>query len=785
MIGGDGDVQGLSSFLQSAVSLDIVRNRPSTVVIADAELFDGGHINLVVPSMTRGGAERCVRDVARDLEGRVRSGNLFVLGDVSAQYSLTGFETFAIVRPNASDRRSRLRQVAARILSSQSHVALTHMIRARDLREFWAMGVKTIPVIHNSEPGWHDHPTAFDHECVPEVVAVCDDVARQLRSAGLRKPLTILRHEIHSRGIKFDPASRDRIRARFGVAADTLVIGMVGQFKAHKCYVRAVRVLGELNKQVDVRLVIIGGWDHDYGAGRVAHAATMQLAEQLGVAPQLICLGSIDDVEAYYSAFDVFLNTSVYEGMSIATTEAVQAGCPIVTADVGGQREAITEVDRLVADQSDIAGYCEAILSVRDRKRGPRSPVRQPDLIPRLWGWKATFGSLPTASCASHCRTLFVTSNLNPGGAQRSLTNLLSHAVWSNKPWLCVLDRVLENEFVNQLGAHVPLLSLANAGNLVSRVGSFLSLIERVGARTICFWNTDPIFKLLVAKVLEHTPIKLVDVSPGPMLFEELLATTDMQRRIAFSAADYIGRLDVLISKYNGSLPDWAVPRHWVVIPNGVGRRPDARPIDTSLLPDGANPAFALVTCCRLAPNKRLEWLVDLMTILSVKWPEATLTIVGGVDQRHVAYFRSIAEMIAERGLTNIHFVGPRSDVFSFLPAFSQFVMVSRAQGCPNASLEAMACSLPVMANSDGGTREQVIDGVTGYNAISDDPEELARYTIQLFSDPEMRDTLGHNARQHVVENFNMSTMLEKYRAILDRGEQDGSIGLSNSHRIE
>jgi glycosyltransferase involved in cell wall biosynthesis len=747
-----------------------IRNRPTSIYLPQVELFDGGHLNLVVPSMTRGGAERCVRDVAQALQGRLRSGKLFVMGQVGEAFPVDDLKSFEIIRPKGVDRAARLRRVAVEILCSPNPSAITHIIRSSDLRQLWRYGVKTIPVVHNSSHGWHDAPSEYRNEHVPMVIAVCVDVANQLKAAGLDASVSVLKHEVFAReGLKFDSAMRERIRRRYRIDESVLLIGMVGQFKAHKSYVRAVRVLAELRKTFEAKLMILGGWDHAYGAGRAAHAATLRQAIDLGVEADLLCLGSVENVEDYYSAFDVFLNTSIYEGMSIATLEAARTGCPIVTADVGGQREAITASDRLVTDPSDIEAYAAAIADLRKRDRIAPSESSQHDLIPRLWGWIAEFGQLKADSSASLADVLFVTSNLNPGGAQRSLTNLLTTNGWTIRPWLCILDKVLGDEFLSQLEkeSSVPCVTLSHAGNLMTRVGSFLALARRVGARTICFWNVDPFFKLLVAKVLEHSPIRLVDVSPGPMLFEELDATAGLQRRIALSSEDYMRRQDVLVSKYKGGIPENAKPRRAVVISNGVAERPARMPVDSSLLPADADQRYALVTCCRLVPNKRLEWVVDLMSCLAERWPAATLTIVGGLDHRHAAYFQIINQLVVERKLRNIRFVGPRSDMFSFLPSFSQFIMVSRAQGCPNASLEAMASGLPVLANSDGGTAEQVLHGVTGYVTGSDRPQELADFIIALFQNEDLRKTLGDNARVHVRKNFSLDSMLQQYLQVL------------------
>jgi glycosyltransferase involved in cell wall biosynthesis len=749
-----------------------LRNRPASVQPPDVDATRATHLNLLIASMTLGGAERSVRDVVHMLEDRVGSGNLFVMARTAAAYRESDIKSFRVVHPAGADRRERLRRVAMEILASPNPTVFTHLIRSGDLRLLWDYGVRTIPVIHNSAPGWHEEPTVFHHPLVPAVVAVCQSVADQLKAAGLDKPISVLRHELSRRdGLRFDTDTRQRVRHRHGIAETTLLLGMVGQFKSHKGYVRAIRVLAELRRARDVKLMIIGGWDHDYGAGRVAYAATMEHARELGVMSDLICLGPSEDVEAYYAAFDVFLNTSVYEGMSIATLEAVRAGCPVVSADVGGQREAVTANDSLIAQPADIDAYVRAILhQCEPARRMPLEPPPQPDLIARLWAWIGDYGLLRPGGPGCRADTLFVTSNLNPGGAQRSLANLLKTMSGGQlRPWLCVLDRVLGDGFMSQINqAGIPNVGLAGARNLVDRVEASLELVRRLGVRTICFWNVDPIFKLIVAKVLQHSEIRIVDVSPGPMLFEELANTRQLQDRLAFSADDYFRRLDVFVSKYRDGIPEPVrrLARKVVVIPNGVAQRLD-QPMDARMLPTGVDARYALVTCCRLVPNKRLEWLVEMMRELTKAQPLASLTIVGGVDQRHLGYLQTVQDRIAHLGLTNIHFAGPNSDVFSFLGLFKIFVMISRAQGCPNASLEAMACGLPVVANADGGTSEQVRDGVSGYLVDSEKPAEMAERVAYLLERPDLMQEFGAAGRIRAAKRFSLELMARRYQKIL------------------
>lgn len=751
-------------------ALETLRNRRAAIQPVAIDVCRRQHVNLVVASLTLGGAERLVLDVARALEGRIASGTLYVLGRTAMGYEPPLLKDFRIVHLRGRDRREKMNQVAIDVLSSPNPLAITHLVRSAELAHLWELGVATIPVVHNSWQGWHEPPQVFEHDRVPAVAAVCRSVADQLRDAGLSKPITILRHELGTRdGFGFDAESRQRVRHQHGITPDTLLIGMVGQFKAHKAYVRAVRVLAALRGERRVKLMILGGWEHDYGAGRAAHAATLEQAARLGAEKDLLCLGPVKDIGAYYSAFDVFLNTSVYEGMSIATLEAVRSGCPVVTADVGGQREAIGQDDALVHDPADVGAYVEAIKAVSRQPRRKPVVVGNPDLSARLWAWIAEYGRLPAGRSDALADVLFVTSNLNPGGAQRSLVNLLEALGQKPRSWLCVLDQVLGDSFIAQVqAAGAPCVGLSEARNMPSRIEAVLELARRLGIRTICFWNADPACKLLIAKVLEHAGVNLVDVSPGPMMFEELDATGELQRRIAFSSDDYLRRVDTLVAKYGGGLPaTGAALRRTAIIPNGVPHRREQR-VDTRLLPPDADPSFAIVTCCRLAPSKRLECLVEMMAVLAEALPAASLTIVGGVDPRHTAYVDGVQDNIARRGLTNIRFVGPHADTLAFLPAFRIFVMVSRDQGCPNASLEAMASGLPVVANADGGTAEQVLHGVTGLLADADcDGPQLARLVLRLLRNPDEALRLGEAAQSHVRANFSMEQMTARYQEIL------------------
>jgi glycosyltransferase involved in cell wall biosynthesis len=290
-----------------------------------------------------------------------------------------------------------------------------------------------------------------------------------------------------------------------------------------------------------------------------------------------------------------------------------------------------------------------------------------------------------------------------------------------------------------------------------------LQLIEQLGATTLAFWNVPASLKLALVKVLEVRPLRLVDVSPGPMLHNELTSAGDYPRRLSLSIPEYFARVDCFVSKYAGGVPPElasAPPSRVRVIPNGVAL-PAAGA--AAPLPEGWAPELALGTCCRIAPSKRLEQLVDVMEILAERLPGTTLTIVGAADPWHEAYAAYIADKIGRAGLPTIRFVGAHDDVTPFLRSFRVFVMLSDDQGCPNASLEAMAAGVPVVANDSGGTTEQVIHGMNGFLVSPDNPREMAIAAETLLRDPGMCDAFGAAARRHVERAFPMQRMIAEY----------------------
>jgi len=104
----------------------------------------------------------------------------------------------------------------------------------------------------------------------------------------------------------------------------------------------------------------------------------------------------------------------------------------------------------------------------------------------------------------------------------------------------------------------------------------------------------------------------------------------------------------------------------------------------------------------------------------------------------------------------------------AFLDSLDLFLMISEPAGCPNASLEAMAAGLPVIATDAGGASEQIRDGVNGRLVPARDSRRFADALVSLGNDPERRVAFGLAGRERVEKQFSLDRMVSDYLRVLE-----------------
>ena len=106
-------------------------------------------------------------------------------------------------------------------------------------------------------------------------------------------------------------------------------------------------------------------------------------------------------------------------------------------------------------------------------------------------------------------------------------------------------------------------------------------------------------------------------------------------------------------------------------------------------------------------------------------------------------------------------FLGQIENVREALIASDIFVMPSDYEGTSISKLEAMYCGLPLIVYDNSGVRDFVLEGKNGF-LVNPNPHAMAEAIEELIINKTLRKDMGEQARETVLQNFNMEKSLGK-----------------------
>ena len=737
----------------------------------------------VVTSAQRGGAERIALDLSVGLKAHGFRSRLVILGrPTRAPFEVPAdtIDASGLLGPG-SDHRAR--RAARRLVAEGIDLVHGHLLDRDTVAAFRARSLPVALTLHNTATAWPSGTRKLETGEASLLIGCAQVVEAQLRESGLALPVRTVWNGVDFSQFNPDPERLERARAwREGVGlspADFVLLALANPRPQKRLHLlpgilRATRDLFASRGIARApKLVIAGSASAGNPAARRALLQIERAIDESGVRDDVRMIGNVVDTAACLLGSDVLISTSAHEGLSLAQVEALASGRPIVVTDVGGARElaALNESARLVDVDAPAASFAGILAGlVQDPRRlqeGRERARRDFDLGRMLEGYARLLPrALRSARRGPDSGGLFlVANNFSTGGAQTSARRLLlglrERGVKVNAAVIQEQEAFPTPGRAALLAAGVEVLVVPRVGTIdASRAVSLLTdAIDRERPRAVVFWNLIPEYKILLADGL--IDVRVFDVSPGEMYFESLdRYFANPRPGLPYrTALDYGRRLDGVVVKYAAER-DLAgrtsgAPVH--VIPNGVPF------VDERPMPRLASAPLVIGTTARLDPRKHVDRLLRALGRVHAKMPPYVLRIAGGPEPGFPEYegrLRGLAQDMS------VEFVGEVADAAAFLKGLDLFALVAEPAGCPNASLEAMARGLAVIATDAGGMSEQVEDGVTGRLVGRDDEEAFGEALLQVASDPERRLAMGSAGRTRVRERFSMAAMVDHYAAL-------------------
>jgi glycosyltransferase involved in cell wall biosynthesis len=716
----------------------------------------------VVTSLQQGGAERVACDLAWHLPDHGVRSLLAVLGKPhrSTLPAPAGFLDLS-----ETDRGERAAVLVRTALELGVDVIHTHLTNRDETRALSAAGIPLMATVHNSRAGWPQGWESLGKGDVGLLLACAQAVETELRESLPDLPVRTVWNGIQPDEFPDHPRKR-------GGSDFTLVC--VANPRPQKRLELLPAILLATHRELAargvpaprVRLVIAGEVAPNLAEAIRCRAAVDAAAAELGV--DVRWTGGKEPVRTVLENAHAMVSCSAHEGLSLAHLEGVSSGLPLIACDTGGTRE--------IAWRNPAVTLLPGDASPSDFAKAVASALLDPPRSGHAAIWRDFTTDRMTRRVAMLARQLashrpggtlwFVTNNLSTGGAQSSLRRLArSFHQSGRRVHVALLQEYPEHPTPGRLdltGSGIDVFVPPPAGTIEPEeaAGLILAEMDADPPASVVFWNAIATHKLLLADALPFT--RVYDVSPGEMWFSamERLLENPPPGVPCRSEADYGRLLAGMVVKYSAEVARAAPlgsPVH--VIPNGVVL-PD-RPVSF-----GNAVPFVFGTAARISPQKRLDELIEAFLLALPSLPGAVLRIAGGVESGAEACAESLRRI--SDGFP-VEWLGEITDLAAFHHSCDVFVMISDPAGCPNASLEALAAGLPVIATDVGGASEQVIDGVTGRLVPPRDVPALSRAMVGLAADPSLRATMAMAAREHIRRHFTMDRMTTDYLALIER----------------
>ncbi len=341
---------------------------PSTRVASDTRI----HVVHVIGSLQTGGAEKMLLNFLKAADKEKFKHTILCLtssGDMAGDIQGTGIDLV-------------VRKVRFRNFPKDIH-GLANWFRAEDVRivhshmffaSLWSRiaGLRAgVPILitteHGKEPWkkwWQVKLDRFLSGKTFRHIAVSEDV-RDIRIN--RDGVSPDRIIMIPNGVPIPPKNsdsgvRNRIRAEFGIEERAPVVGTVGRMIEAKDYPLMLKALG-LARQASPELHWLQVGD---GPER---EKVMNLAEEMGLSASVSFAGRRSDVGDLLEAMDIWVMSSIREGLPVALLEAMAAGKTIVGTNVGGIPDAVEhEVSALLVppqNAEELAGSMVMVLNER------------------------------------------------------------------------------------------------------------------------------------------------------------------------------------------------------------------------------------------------------------------------------------------------------------------------------------------------------------------------------------------------------------------------------------
>ncbi len=166
----------------------------------------------------------------------------------------------------------------------------------------------------------------------------------------------------------------------------------------------------------------------------------------------------------------------------------------------------------------------------------------------------------------------------------------------------------------------------------------------------------------------------------------------------------------------------------------------------------------------RFVEKKRPFDFLKVVSILKKVYSNLKVCMVGGCPSD--ALYDGVVQWIKLNGLSrNVSVISPvaQHELSSLYSRSKVLLLPSITESSPKASLEAMACGVPVVITDIMGNKDVLDEGKSGFFVPSKNPEMMASKIKMLLDDESLRGKIGDCASKRIIRYYTWDIVSRQY----------------------
>jgi len=186
-----------------------------------------------------------------------------------------------------------------------------------------------------------------------------EEVIGELKVADKKKSVVV------SLGLEFEKfvdcwKQKGEFRKSLGLDKDTALVGIVGRLvpiKNHKMFLDIAKMVKDKMPERKIRFIIVGDGE--------SRSYLERYTVSLGLKEHVIFTGWVKELAPVYADLDIIALTSLNEGTPVSLIEAMAAGKPVISTDVGGVKDVLEDgLAGIVVKSMDIEAFSTRLMAL-------------------------------------------------------------------------------------------------------------------------------------------------------------------------------------------------------------------------------------------------------------------------------------------------------------------------------------------------------------------------------------------------------------------------------------